>query len=1494
MRNIFLILSLLAACFLPNRLAAQAVVLKTDTVSIDCKSSDTFLIPVRVRNFTNVGSLQFTLNWNPSVLDYAYTTPLSPAFLQGAVNVGFDSSATNIAFGRVTFTWTRFGGLSVPNDTVLFALAFRRIGGPFSPLAIVGSPVTIEVTDANGNELQVETISGGVRPVDNLPPTIECPQSVVQLASAPSPVNNIAPVSVQDNCAIQGIGWTSAGATVANAPNDPDASGAVFDFGTSTVIYRATDVTGSTATCSFTVTLEFSNTSDTLTLIAQSTAAACGQTLSVNITALNFDSLGSLDFSLGWPTASLQYASVSNLNPALMLAPTNFGTTQTGNGFLAFSWTTSSLTGTTLPNGAVLFTLNFNVVGSNTNNAVLQFGDFPTNREAFTSAVSPPEPTPAVFINGQVSFADLVPPTITCPANATTTAAVGSSNAPVSGLAPTFSDNCGNATLTFSQSGATSGQGSGPANGNYNVGLTTVTYTATDGSSNTATCSFTVLVNNAEGLTLGVDSVMADCQSVGQSVAFNVYANDFQNLIGLQFSLGWDPVVLDFDSVGNRNPGLTLGDADFLNFIGTDAGILRFLSGEPVAPFWPNLPDDAVLFTIYFTVLNANGTTPIEFVPPFDAVDQGFNSVLFNRINGYFSIGDLTPPTISCPDDIEQAADPGTCSANIDLPLPIADDACGTIQEILSSKDTPLFVAGSTTVFYTAFDAAGNSANCSFVVTVTENLPPQIQNCPADISVDADPGGCTATVNWTAPTASDSCNQQGAILATNILPGTVFASGATLVTYTATDLDGNTATCAFIVTVSGGSEPPALNACPADITVEADADACDAIVTWTAPTATGGCGGDGNVTVEADIDPGSSFPVGNTVVTYTATDLGGSTATCSFLVTVTESTPPTLTNCPGTINIILAAGKCDSLVNWAPPTASDACGTASLQTDVDPNTVFPAGSTTVTYTATDESGNTATCAFEVFLRDLVPPVFTACPSNIPPVSTQDPCGAVVNWEFPAATDNCSEVEFETVFEPGDTLPIGTTTIVIRAFDASLNYDTCTFTITVNGPLKRFDNIPAPIVLSGCDSIATWDEPIAVGFCELDTVFSNFAPGDTFPVGVTTVVYTAVDGNGFQTTASFTVTVAAGQPPQFDCPAFVLVNAAGGILADPDDFISDAEATAGCDAAILSFNAPTATDDCGTPIVIQFDGPLSGASFPVGTDTLRFRATDAAGNTALCVFSVEVLPLRALSAEANPNPGCAGNMVVLSVPQIIGATYSWSGPQNFTSNSNQATILQLTPSTAGDYIVSAVVNGCATPPDTVTVLLALQPNAVDDLTFVLDPGQLDTFNILLNDQLQPASDFQVTEISPLSGLTALTDGNVSYQAGQEPGTVSFFYEVCSVSCPTLCDMATVSITIRDAKCSFVPNVFTPNGDNVNDWLEIPCLEGGAFAQNSLVVYNQWGDKVYEAAPYSNDPAKAWRGTLDGEEGKNLPDGVYFYIFSPGPSEATVKGFIEIFR
>ncbi|MEL6636311.1 MAG: gliding motility-associated C-terminal domain-containing protein [Bacteroidota bacterium] len=75
--------------------------------------------------------------------------------------------------------------------------------------------------------------------------------------------------------------------------------------------------------------------------------------------------------------------------------------------------------------------------------------------------------------------------------------------------------------------------------------------------------------------------------------------------------------------------------------------------------------------------------------------------------------------------------------------------------------------------------------------------------------------------------------------------------------------------------------------------------------------------------------------------------------------------------------------------------------------------------------------------------------------------------------------------------------------------------------------------------------------------------------------------------------------------------------------------------------------------------------------------------------------------------------------------------------------------------------------------------------------------------------------------------------------------------------------------------------------VNDFFIIPCLATGDFPQNALSIYNQWGDEVFQAAPYQND----WRGTYKGEE---LPVGTYYYVISFGPGESPQSGFLVLER
>jgi len=441
----------------------------------------------------------------------------------------------------------------------------------------------------------------------------------------------------------------------------------------------------------------------------------------------------------------------------------------------------------------------------------------------------------------------------------------------------------------------------------------------------------------------------------------------------------------------------------------------------------------------------------------------------------------------------------------------------------------------------------------------------------------------------------------------------------------------------------------------------------------------------------------------------------------------------------------------------------------------------------------------------------------------------------------------------------------------------------------------FEDVPQSQTFVGCSAIATWTPPKPTGVCAPAKVEATHQPGDTFPVGITTVVYTVSDTLGYSASASFTIAVTESIAPVFNCPVSpVVVDVSGAVKADGSQFLSSTQATASCDGVVLRFPLPHATDNCGQPLVEQTGGYPTDAFFPVGTHQLSFRATDAAGNTDLCSVTVVVAPLQPLSPQVSDKIGCAGDDIVLSTPVIPGATYLWTGPKPPYPNSNNLLIENLSPELTGIYTVQALVNGCYTPIDTALVRIGKLPKAVDDPDFEVETnGSLDGFSVLTNDTYED-DDFVVTVIGPLAGLTQTGNGLFAYQAGPNNGRVNFIYRLCSAACPDLCSNAVVTITVRESFCTYIPNVITPNDDGINDYLEIPCLNTDLYPNNRLVIYNQWGDKVFEASPYENDPVKAWRGTLNGRQGQPLPDGTYFYYFQPAPDRKPISGYLEIFR
>ena len=154
--------------------------------------------------------------------------------------------------------------------------------------------------------------------------------------------------------------------------------------------------------------------------------------------------------------------------------------------------------------------------------------------------------------------------------------------------------------------------------------------------------------------------------------------------------------------------------------------------------------------------------------------------------------------------------------------------------------------------------------------------------------------------------------------------------------------------------------------CPANVTQPNDPNQCGAVVAYPAPTTMGGsCG-----TVVCSPSSGSFFPVGTTTVTCSTT----AGPACTFTVTVQDTQPPSIT-CPPNQTGVTDQNTCPSagclIVNFPPPVATDNCPGVVVVCNPPAGSCFPIGVTTVTCTATDTSGNTATCSFTVTIFDVV-------------------------------------------------------------------------------------------------------------------------------------------------------------------------------------------------------------------------------------------------------------------------------------------------------------------------------------------------------------------------------------------------------------------------------------------------------------------------------------------------------------------------------------------
>ncbi|WP_010227799.1 HYR domain-containing protein [Gillisia marina] len=430
--------------------------------------------------------------------------------------------------------------------------------------------------------------------------------------------------------------------------------------------------------------------------------------------------------------------------------------------------------------------------------------------------------------------------------------------------------------------------------------------------------------------------------------------------------------------------------------------------------------------------------------------------------------------------------------------------------------------------------------------------------------------------------------------------------GENVVTLTVTGENGEAASCGTIIKVEDNEEPIIM--CTQDIEVTASAGDDFAVVEYPMATATDNCS---SILVQTGgLGSGSEFPIGTSIIEFTASDPSQNNTICTFTITVNESPDieePEIT-CPDNIIRNTDSGECGAVVTFLDATATDNSDnvSVSLISDLPSGSEFSVGTHTVSFEAKDAAGNTSVCNFTITVIDNEDPTIS-CPNAISETVAFGESGKVITYTPPIANDNCSETTIVQTegLASGSEFLIGTTTNTFEITDANGNTAACSFDITISESLDNEDPLitcPTDItqnVDSGeCGAIVTFANASATDDSGNVSVrlISNLPSGSEFPVGTTTVIFEAEDSFGNTAECSFEITVLDTIPPKITCPSEILVEYTTDKTYTVPDFSSLYSSSDNCSTTLSYFQTPAV----GTVITEDRD-----ATFRVGDENNNF-------------------------------------------------------------------------------------------------------------------------------------------------------------------------------------------------------------------------------------------------------------------------------------------------
>ncbi|MEZ4687332.1 MAG: HYR domain-containing protein [Bacteroidia bacterium] len=869
----------------------------------------------------------------------------------------------------------------------------------------------------------------------------------------------------------------------------------------------------------------------------------------------------------------------------------------------------------------------------------------------------------------RITVRDSIPPVVNCPATATI-------NLPQNGLitdrlfTATVTDNCdtGAPSSVLASFSASCGK----------VGrINNLVFAASDTFGIVGTCTTRVTVNDNFAPSLGCPSnmtVSASSGSCSASVNYLVLHQDFCSSTLTQTDASGlssgdvFPVGTTVQSYKATDPS---GNADSCSFT---------VTVEDREPPVLSCPLDTVFAADYscefvwnYSVSGSDACgTPtlrkLQGVRPGDEFRLGANLVQWeasdaagNKDTCSFTVtvNDSTAPKfVVCPPSITVNSEVDTCGSGFFRNVLVDENCSFTMSRLDTSSyvEGDLFPIGSTTLSYRAADAAGNADTCTFTITVYDGFDPEI-HCPGDTVLFSTDSSCSISYHY-AISAFDVCGIDTTVQIDNtgLTSGDAFPPGATVQSWVASDMHGNTDSCSFSVTVLDTIAP--VLTCPGSLVMGNDSGACGAVFTYSI-NASDNCPFTLTQTDSSGYTSGDLFPVGTTSQQWTVSDASGNSKNCGFSITVNDSTPPVFLSCPPNDTVLYSdSTSCSVAFNYA-VSARDNCLYRLQQSDGSGLTTgdpFPLGTTLQQWIATDSSGNTDTCSFTVTVRDNIPPRFNCPQDRTLYLHTDSLAGSSTFVDYLiSASDNCGFAPFafpyKFIYATFDCEDVGPNPFSFGFTDKNGNRSTCQFTITiVDSTAPVISGCPSDTVLSNdagaCGAVFSYSLSSS-DFCG-DTLFqidnSGLVSGDEFPVGTTLQQWTALDPSGNADTCTFRVTVNDTIAPSLLCHSGFMVH----------------RVTDSCELAV-SIQARF-TDNCDPPRWVR-------DTFLLTPDLhiLTLHATDRAGNAVSCNGRVILLD------DEDPVMSCPDSIVVAADPGLCGALVNYS--ISFTDNCPNLTRLR---------------------------------------------------------------------------------------------------------------------------------------------------------------------------------------------------------------------------